>query len=36
MSDKFAGSEFGRPKVGPQGAGQGLAGTKIAARRFFQ
>jgi hypothetical protein len=27
-------SEFGRPKVGPQGAGHGPAGTKTAAGRF--
>jgi hypothetical protein len=27
-------SEFGRPKVGPQGVGQGPADTKTAAGRF--
>jgi hypothetical protein len=27
-------SEFGRPKVGPQGAGQGPAGTIMAAGHF--
>jgi tRNA modification GTPase len=27
-------SEFGRPQVGPQGAGQGPAGTKIATGDF--
>src|SRR5215469_12784193 len=31
---QIRGSEFGRPKVGPQGAGQGPAGTKTAAGRF--
>jgi hypothetical protein len=29
-------SEFGRPKVGPQGAGQGLDGTQTATGPFFQ
>src|SRR5882672_6472404 len=36
MSDKRAGSAFGRPEVDPQGAIQGGNGTKSAAGDFFQ